>query len=378
MTKTPSIAIRTDEPVSNLVQFSATVGLYSLAYLLSLTSPYYIQLLAGRPINFAPLNPVLARIATDITSLIGSTPADFIHTVYYAAIAFALYKYAVLYRSGGAPLSRPYKFCYACWKIAKNNLVFLRHRNPEVPKGPALTKDDLTNLLYFAVKFFFLPLMALFIFSNLGALVHDVQTFPITLAGRYAHQSLYILPVDMILFVDVSFFLIGYLFEFKGKSEIRSVEPTAFGWFVTLLCYPPFNGVVANYLPFTIPNVSFFFGSQLATDVFLALAAILYLIYGLATVALNLKSSNLTNRGIVSWGPYSVIRHPAYTCKNLAWVTLSIPALATGNIGAFITVAVWVTIYGLRALTEERHLLQDPDYVDYCKKVPYRFIPGVY
>ena len=35
-------------------------------------------------------------------------------------------------------------------------------------------------------------------------------------------------------------------------------------------------------------------------------------------------------------------------------------------------------IYGLRAITEERHLMREPHYRDYCKKVPWRFIPGLW
>jgi protein-S-isoprenylcysteine O-methyltransferase Ste14 len=38
----------------------------------------------------------------------------------------------------------------------------------------------------------------------------------------------------------------------------------------------------------------------------------------------------------------------------------------------------WSFIYFLRAVTEERHLSSDPDYLAYCKRVPYRFIPGVF
>jgi protein-S-isoprenylcysteine O-methyltransferase Ste14 len=39
---------------------------------------------------------------------------------------------------------------------------------------------------------------------------------------------------------------------------------------------------------------------------------------------------------------------------------------------------VWGTIYFLRSVTEERFLMRDPDYVAYCRKVKYRFIPGIY
>jgi protein-S-isoprenylcysteine O-methyltransferase Ste14 len=38
----------------------------------------------------------------------------------------------------------------------------------------------------------------------------------------------------------------------------------------------------------------------------------------------------------------------------------------------------WATLYFLRGITEERFLMRDPEYVEYCKKVKYHFIPFVY
>lgn len=35
-------------------------------------------------------------------------------------------------------------------------------------------------------------------------------------------------------------------------------------------------------------------------------------------------------------------------------------------------------IYYLKAITEERHLIREPEYVEYCKKVKYRFIPYIW
>jgi protein-S-isoprenylcysteine O-methyltransferase Ste14 len=44
---------------------------------------------------------------------------------------------------------------------------------------------------------------------------------------------------------------------------------------------------------------------------------------------------------------------------------------------AVLSMAFWSLIYYLRAVTEERHLMNDPDYQAYCRKVRYRFIPGL-
>ena len=108
----------------------------------------------------------------------------------------------------------------------------------------------------------------------------------------------------------------------------------------------------------------------------------LFAIYVSATVALGAKCSNLTNRGIVSRGPYAIVRHPAYIAKNLAWWVTVIPVLHITNpahaAGIVMSMGAWTLIYFLRAITEERHLLADPEYQEYAKKVKYRFIPHVF
>lgn len=38
----------------------------------------------------------------------------------------------------------------------------------------------------------------------------------------------------------------------------------------------------------------------------------------------------------------------------------------------------WSLIYYMRAITEENHLRKDKDYLEYSKKVKYKFIPKVW
>ena len=153
---------------------------------------------------------------------------------------------------------------------------------------------------------------------------------------------------------------------------------------MALACYPPFNALTGQILSwepvdfpqFEIPAVHVSVNFLLLT---------LMAIYTSASVALNFKASNLTHRGIVSWGPYRFIRHPAYTCKNLAWWIGSIPTVVIGiQVSLWQVVLVlssmvgWTLIYVMRALTEEDHLRKvDDEYDRYCQKVRYRFIPGV-
>ncbi len=50
-------------------------------------------------------------------------------------------------------------------------------------------------------------------------------------------------------------------------------------------------------------------------------------VFSWASIALGFKASNLTNRGIVTHGPYAFVRHPAYAAKNLAWWLGALPTV---------------------------------------------------
>ena len=94
-------------------------------------------------------------------------------------------------------------------------------------------------------------------------------------------------------------------------------------------------------------------------------------IYAWATVAFGLRFSNLTDRGIITHGPYRWTKHPAYLSKNLFWWIAGLPFLVTtGDMGEAIRntalLAIVSGIYYWRAKTEERHLAANPDYAPYA------------
>lgn len=188
-----------------------------------------------------------------------------------------------------------------------------------------------------------------------------------------------------ILFVDVVFFTVGYLVESRRLgNEIRSVDPTLVGWAAALLCYPPFNEITRSVLGAQNETFPQFDNTTIHVTLNLLMLALLAG-YASASAALGLKASNLTHRGIVARGPYAIVRHPAYACKNLAWWIGSVPlvslAFSQSLFAGFLSVASvvgWTGIYVLRALTEEDHLRRvDGEYDEYAAKVRYRFIPGL-
>lgn len=200
-------------------------------------------------------------------------------------------------------------------------------------------------------------------FANIGQpWSHDDISFALGLA------------YDFVFIVDCGWALAGYASESRWLgNKTRSVEPTALGWVACIFCYPPFNNVLGTYLPLEAGPARIVSPTTLLW--FRAFTVLLFSIYSAATVAFGWKFSNLTNRGIVTRGPYAFIRHPAYVCKCSAWWLEHIPNMTLTK-AFFLTLLCGV--YALRAWTEERHLSKDPEYRAYKKKTPWVIIPGVY
>ncbi len=179
---------------------------------------------------------------------------------------------------------------------------------------------------------------------------------------------------NILFFVDCGWALFGYCLESQWlKNKTRSVEPTALGWASALALYPPFNDITGTYLPLDSSHQFITNPYVLLSLRILVLSA--FTVYAAATVSFGFKFSNLTNRGIISRGPYRFVRHPAYLCKNFAWWMENLPNISLQTV---FFLSILNGLYALRAYTEERHLSQDPDYVAYKKKVPWLFIPGIF
>lgn len=274
-----------------------------------------------------------------------------------------------------------------CWRAIKRLAT-----SPRAVWQTGLPFDERLGLLSILLKAFFAPLMVVWLFSHTAHMLHhgdqllqmpwqDPDIDWLILFNTNGFWFLF----KLILFLDVLFFTMGYLIELPSlKNEIRSVDPTLLGWAVALASYPPFNGLTA--MVFAGYNTDFpQFADPVIHVVMNVMVLILMAIFTSASIALNFKASNLTHRGIIMHGPYRFIRHPAYTCKNLAWWIGLLPAVLvaseTSVTATLVTIGSmlgWSIIYLMRALTEEDHLRSvDDAYDQYCQKVKYRFIPGV-
>jgi protein-S-isoprenylcysteine O-methyltransferase Ste14 len=233
------------------------------------------------------------------------------------------------------------------------------------------------------VKVFFLPLMATFLYLEFGAVVQNLPRMWaawIGHAGRYVTFSyFYGASYHSLFLVDVTLAMIGYASTSRWlDNKSKSVDPTAWGWFVCLACYPPFNALTRSVFPYDAAvGPGFPFLQPVAVDVALKLGTLIcFAIYVWATTAFGLRFSNLTNRGIITRGPYAFVRHPAYAAKNVGWWLESIRGFASP--WQLLFLLGWNAVYYARSTTEEKHLAMDPDYLAYCGRVRRRFIPGLW
>lgn len=260
---------------------------------------------------------------------------------------------------------------------------------------PAFDGDDGRAARGLAVKFFFAPVMTIFFADNFFHLQNNLDyltgtALPAMVGGSYDYAGL---GRDMgnvfstvIFTIDVGLAWCGYIISSRWvDNQTVSAEPTLLGWIVCLISYPPFR-VIGGWLlsgpgeklytQMPYPNLVGIFGTMMLIS---------YFFYMLPTIWFGLRFSNLTHRGILRRGPFAVVRHPAYAAKNFGWWCVGFPAAVYVGVTSSVEQGILYvlglillsTIYYARAITEERHLSFDPAYREYCRHVPYRFIPYV-
>lgn len=225
------------------------------------------------------------------------------------------------------------------------------------------------QLLAWLIKGFFLPLMFTYMCNDLARFI--AADFALLTSFKAWFDLLY----GFLYFIDVGLVVMGYLMALRiTDTHVRSAEPSMLGWAVALICYEPFWSLIGRqYLHYEtgLQWGAWLWNTPLLYGIWGSAILALTAIYVWATVIFGARFSNLTHRGIITNGPYRWTKHPAYVAKNLSWWMISIPFMAQGSADETLRHCLLLLalngIYAMRAMTEERHLSQDPDYVAYAR-----------
>ena len=178
-------------------------------------------------------------------------------------------------------------------------------------------------------------------------------------------------------------FAFSYLTESRlFKNNINYADTSFLGIFSCVICYYPFSLLTEKIIPVATKEMIPVDNMPLRLGLYFTVI-IVNIIMTAAVLRLGTKSGNLTNRGIITGFPYNIVRHPEYSMRMFYIILTLIPLYAAGGLNVFgyivlsVGMFMWIGIYVLRAITEERNLIKDESYRDYIQKVKYRFIPFV-
>lgn len=189
----------------------------------------------------------------------------------------------------------------------------------------------------------------------------------------------------VLLFLKFNFLILictiipGYMFSSRLLgTEVRNLDRSAFGWWVTFICYDPLVNITfvawLNYsfflVPGTVPWISYLVSHKILLILVGCIIIAMELVHVWAEATLGIRSSNLMNRGVITTGPFRFTKHPVYVAKCIGWFFMSLPFMGMGSLlhniqMSLIFLAVCI-LYGMRAWAEEKIFRDDSDYQRYA------------
>ncbi len=231
-------------------------------------------------------------------------------------------------------------------------------------------------LLVWVIRGFFLPI-------NFCELVNTIDVFRghglFFLQGPWMSVEYYVLLI--VYGFIIAAVTPGYVFGARlFGTHTRDVSHSWFAWVVTLICYAPLELAVFkgwfNYNPtaatpvWNQPWVVHFANAPVVLETIGGLLVLVSLVHLWGEAQFGLRSSNISNRGIITTGAYRYTKHPVYLTKCVGWFLIWLPFLSGASFVdsmrlTFLFLCI-CAIYALRALAEEELLSADKDYVAYA------------
>lgn len=215
---------------------------YAVALWLIIGNPFIAAQIYHPPITIVnmPYGPMI--FLRYLLLIIGMTPFDCLIRI---AIVALIIQTVNAFTADGPEIDmeryRPYVFWRALYRFLASCSGFLRGRDLDGPPTTSLTEYERVTIRYFFAKFIFLPMMVAMFFGNLQTLI-AASWLPVgyqSFSSPYYISHVYILFFRTIILIDVAWFAVGCCMETSRFSPIKTVDPYAAGWLVTLCCYAP-------------------------------------------------------------------------------------------------------------------------------------------
>ena len=314
------------------------------------------------------------RVATKLTGLWG--------TIGLLSVAYWIFpEYQRDFYKPFWDVCRDYSLAFACISFVYFVLIDRWMKDPEdeyfnagrlfLGHGKGTDRARLKkHFLGWLIKGFFLPLMFIYFGNSIAALLgRSLADVTGSFTAFVAFMSRFATGIDL------AFVSIGYVLTLRlTNSHIRSPNDLFWGWAVTLLMYVPFFAVVGNrYLDYKDDtNWIDMFGGGDSSWFYVWGCAIIFtkIMWAWSNLSFGIRFSNLTNRGIITNGPFRLMRHPSYFFKNISWWLLAVPFYSVESYETALQHSILMVginlIYFARAKAEEKHLSEDPVYVEYA------------
>lgn len=102
-------------------------------------------------------------------------------------------------------------------------------------------------------------------------------------------------------------------------------------------------------------------------------ASILFMIYARYDLGRSIGFVP-AHRGLVTTGVYGWMRHPIHTGQIVFYIAYVIRYFSLWNVAI---IGIGIAFVFAKTLIEEKFLKEDEEYRDYCRKVPWRWLPWV-
>ena len=168
-------------------------------------------------------------------------------------------------------------------------------------------------------------------------------------------------PIGILFFAEQAVVVVVYLIRRPASVVTRRTRD----WMLA------FSGTFAPIL--LRPNGAHF-GWGLSSGFILQLVGVVISLWSLGTLGRSFGFA-AADRGVVSKGPYAIVRHPVYASYVLLQTGYFLQSISLRN--ALVVVLATASNIG-RARAEERVLRLKPEYAAYRRRVRWALVPGVW